>query len=199
DGSNRCFSSSGCGRLSPPLSVSGKNCAPKRAQEARRQRPKQTASQLVSDLSTDLPSPTCNSLQSLPVTFFCYKTTTLSKQLVAPLFFALAASAAFTIDTPAINQAPSPEGETAPPSGKHPLCKDVSFKIGGNQGKVRLQVLPSVNPCEHDPLADSGEFDLAADGVYTWSNLNVAAGTSIVVVADDDSDNEAWTATVRQL
>lgn len=101
------------------------------------------------------------------------------KQLVAPLFFALAASAAFTIDTPAINQ-----------------CKDVSFKISGNQGKVRLQVLPSVNPCEHDPLADSGEFDLAADGTYTWSNLNVAAGTSVVVVADDDSDNEAWTATI---
>jgi hypothetical protein len=61
-----------------------------------------------------------------------------------------------------------------------------------------LTVLPSENPCEHDPIADSGEFDVPADGVYKWVNLNVASGSSIVVVADDDSDAEAWTATVRQ-
>lgn len=97
-------------------------------------------------------------------------------QFVASLLFAASAYAAFTIDSPAIRQ-----------------CQDVTFNIGGATGEVRLTVLPSDKPCEHDGLVIQEGF---GNGVATLRNVNVAAGTSIVVVADDDAGNEVWTNTI---
>jgi len=94
----------------------------------------------------------------------------------ASLLLASSAYAAFTIDSPAILQ-----------------CKDVSFAIGGASGDVRLTILPSDKPCEHDGLVTQDGF---GNGVATLHNVNIPAGTSVVVVADDAEGHEVWTNTI---
>ena len=63
-------------------------------------------------------------------------------------------------------------------------------------GDVQLTVLPSDNPCDHDGLVVQGGFQ---NGGATLLDVNIPAGTSVVVVADDASGNEAWSQTVRIL
>ena len=75
-------------------------------------------------------------------------------------------------------------------------CQDVSFNIGGATGDVRLTILPSDKPCDHDGLVEKDGF---GNGVATLKNVNIPAGTSVVVVADDSNGQEVWTNTVRGL
>lgn len=70
----------------------------------------------------------------------------------------------------------------------------MSFAIGGASGDVRLTILPSDKPCEHDGLVTQDGF---GNGVATLHNVNIPAGTSVVVVADDAEGHEVWTSTVR--
>jgi hypothetical protein len=61
-------------------------------------------------------------------------------------------------------------------------------------GDVQLTILPSDNPCEHDGLVIKDGF---TNGVATLSNINIPAGTSVVVVADDAGDGqEVWSSVV---
>jgi hypothetical protein len=103
--------------------------------------------------------------------------------IVAPLLLVLSSvasvSAAFTVDSPAINQ-----------------CKDTTFHLAGYTGDVYLNVLPSVDPCQHDPIFEVGPISIGGDGSYTWHNTQVAAGTSVVVVFDDGANHEVWTNTI---
>ncbi|KAG8806499.1 hypothetical protein FRC17_004955, partial [Serendipita sp. 399] len=50
--------------------------------------------------------------------------------------------------------------------------------------------LPSVDPCEHDSLV---EVPITiTNGRFVWDSATVAAGTSVVVLIDDDAGHEAW-------
>jgi hypothetical protein len=62
-----------------------------------------------------------------------------------------------------------------------------------------LSVVPSIDPCAHDALLQLGPFTPTGDGSFTWHNVNITSGTPVYVVADDDSDAEAWTQIVRSL
>lgn len=98
-------------------------------------------------------------------------------QSAVALLLASSAYAALTISSPAINQ-----------------CKDATFTITGAVGDVQLTILPSTNPCEHDGLVVKEGFH---NGEATLSNINIPAGTSVVVVADDAGNgNEAWSSTI---
>ena len=61
---------------------------------------------------------------------------------------------------------------------------------------MRLTILPSDKPCDHDGLVEKDGF---GNGVATLKNVNIPAGTSVVVVADDSNGQEVWTNTVRGL
>lgn len=98
-------------------------------------------------------------------------------QFAAALLLTGSAYAALTITSPAINQ-----------------CKDAKFTIAGAVGDVQLTILPSDNPCEHDGLVVKAGFH---NGEATLSNINIPAGTSVVVVADDAANgNEVWSSTI---
>lgn len=98
-------------------------------------------------------------------------------QFAAALLLTGSAYAALTITSPAINQ-----------------CKDAKFTITGAVGDVQLTILPSDNPCEHDGLVVKAGFH---NGEATLSNINIPAGTSVVVVADDAANgNEVWSSTI---
>ncbi|KAG8801961.1 hypothetical protein FRB91_006920 [Serendipita sp. 411] len=103
----------------------------------------------------------------------------IARLLAAPLFLAAAVFAAdFSVSSPQINQ-----------------CKPATFQIQGNWGaNPHLSVLPSVDPCEHDSLVEIPVT--IANGQFTWDSATVAAGTSVVVLIDDDSGHEAWSQTI---
>jgi hypothetical protein len=98
-------------------------------------------------------------------------------QVIASLLFASVAYAGMTINTPAIKQ-----------------CEDAVFSITGATGKVTLTVLPSDQPCDHDDLFVGSDF--GNGDTNTLKKITIAAGTSVVVVADDEAGNEIWTNTI---
>jgi hypothetical protein len=74
-------------------------------------------------------------------------------------------------------------------------CKDSTFTITGAVGDIQLTILPSDKPCEHDGLVTKDGF---SNGDATLHNINIAAGTSVVVVADDAANGqEVWSSVVR--
>jgi hypothetical protein len=73
-------------------------------------------------------------------------------------------------------------------------CQDSTFTISGAVGDVQLTILPSDNPCSHDGLVIQDGFN---NGEATLYNINIPAGTSVVVVADDAGDGEeVWSSVI---